>query len=98
MEGQEESPMMAAGGGGAGWPGSGLLSAALRGISGMVQSFLTSSLNWEDFLEALHTPEQLKAVRANGLHVCRSSCCFCSCSGRGRLKLKVVCLYWGNSS
>ena len=87
---------MAAGGGGAGWPGSGLLSAAVRGISGMVQSFLTSSLNWEDFLEALHTPEQLKAVSANGLHVCHSSCRSCSCSHRAWLKLKVECVL-GNS-
>ena len=47
-----------------GFPGSGMLYAAMRGISGMFQSFLTSSLNWEDFLEALHTPERLRAVRA----------------------------------
>ena len=42
-----------------GFPGSGLLYAAVRHVSGLFQSFLTSSLNWEEFLEALNTPEQV---------------------------------------
>ena len=57
-----------------GFPGSGLLTAAVRHVSDMFQSFLTSSLNWEEFLEALNAPEQLGAFvqeheRALGLHL-----------------------------
>ena len=59
---------------GAGFPGSGLFSAAVRHVSDMFQNFLSSSLNWEDFLDALNDPDQLgqfvqEHERAVGLHL-----------------------------
>ena len=54
-----------------GFPGSGLLYAAVRHVSGLFQSFLTSSLNWEEFLEALNTPEQ---VLSDCLPACLPAC------------------------
>ena len=57
-----------------GFPGAGLFTAAVRTVSDMFQNFLTSSLNWDEFLEALNAPEQLGAFvqdheRALGLHL-----------------------------
>jgi hypothetical protein len=51
-----------------------MFSAAVRNIGHLVQGFLTSSLNWEEFLEALNQPELLgdfvaQHERTLGLHL-----------------------------